>query len=188
MTTGYLYFLFGLGASYLIQLAGKKIFCRGRMDHDGWMTFNLSKTAEITLLVSYTAFSLLNLYYLLTETPIWYNWIIPVFVTIYFISQISTIYSAMNYFIKINGNQLTFRRGTESEHQGEITISTWKFRDKKSDSIIGGYDWLLEIRSQSNDQWTTIEFNLNEMNLNGFKDSIEAHLKEKGIKEFSWNS
>jgi len=166
-------------AMILISWLWKILFCRGKKMDDGSVLFNLSSTAEWIIILVLSAISLATLYYLFTEQPVWYEWILPCIYSLLFIGRIFEIKSNMRDSITINGNTIFW---SNSGNIHECQIANYKFDLEKSEalnsSLIGtNLGWHLKINDTNGKNHS---LDLKTMNLNGHKKAMEQAFK-KGL-------
>ena len=164
-------------AIILLNVAWQILFCRGEKMADGSVTFNLSSTAEWVNILVMSAISLTTLYYLFTEQPVWYEWILPCMYSLLFIGRIFEIKSNMRDSITINGNSLSWSN-SGTNHQCQM--ASYKFDFEKSEAmnsnLIGAnLGWHLKIKDTQGENHS---LDLKTMNLNGHKKAIEKAFQQ----------
>lgn len=159
-----------------VSFIAKKLFCKGQIDNNNWIIFNLSIYIEVFLTLIYLLIPAVDIYMLVTTLPLWYEWIIPIGFIFYFLAKGGMIFSARNNFIKIKDNQLEFKDNTEI---GLISISSYKFSYGESDAF--GKGWMLEIKGEKEKDEVIKKFDLKFMNLNNFKNPIQKTFEKLKI-------
>ena len=173
-----IYFIGGAIVYIILSLLFKKVFYRGRVGEGNCIVFNLSLYAEIALIILFLAvgfFEIINLYY---SMPIWYNWIFPIFWLLYFFVKAFFVFVNRNNSFIFNGNKLQYSVGNE---RGEVEIVSYRFRQRKSEApSFSRSGWFLKIWI-SEDEADNIEFDLKNLNLEGFKEPMEEYLRNLNI-------
>lgn len=176
-----IFFVLGIVLYIALTFAFKKVFYKGKIDSNNWMVFNLSIYAEIALVFLFLSIGVFEIVNLCMSMPIWYNWIFPVFWLLYFLIRAFYVFVNRNNFFKISESNFKYRVRNE---EGNIKIVSYSFRERESAApSFSRSGWFLKIWS-SEDETDFIDFDLKDLNLEGFKVALEeCLLKSKTAKK-----
>ena len=177
---------FILAKIYIIPV----LFYKGKIDKKGVKVFNYSKYAESFLVLFYFALIGLQIYLLATTLPTWYIWILPLSFCLYWLVQAMQVYINRNNCIKIDNNVFIYilKKNGKSE-AGIVQIEKYRFFEGKTKGVGWGKDtgWFIRVIGNQNGEIIELEFDLDELGLEGFKKSIDETLKQNGIPTTRWN-
>lgn len=175
------FFVFGVIFYVILTLVFKKVFYNGKVDSNNWTVFNLSTYAEISLVLLFLSIGIFEILNLCISMPIWYNWIFPVFWLLYFLIRAFFVFVNRNNYFKISESNFKYRVRNK---EGSLKIVSYSFRENESAApSFSRSGWFLKIWSSENEA-DFVEFDLKNLNLEGFKDPIEeCLLKLKMIKK-----
>ena len=169
-------FLYGLGfviAYFVISILFNALFYKGRRDKNNWQVFNLSSYAELGLTCLFLTLGIYEIVNLINSLPIWYQWIIPILWCLYLFNKSLFIFRNRNNYLMFQNQNLKYK--TRKKH-GNFFIDSYKFLKKESASISYNDSWFLFLKGhRSNDKKNDLEFDLKNLNLEGYKNAIEKY-------------
>ena len=177
---------------YLLALLGyifanfifKKIFYNGKLNEDNWLVFNLSPFAETMLTTLYLSVGVYEIVILSTTLPKWYEWIFTIFWILFFLMKGLFVLVTSKNYIKIKNNTVEYYKTITIKEfeKGTFDFDSYRFIIKKTEAPFSEKGLFLELNSIE-DEKKQIEFDLKEMDLEGFKDSMEKYLEKLEIKK-----
>lgn len=168
-------------AYIFLSYVWRLIFCRGRKDREGWMIFNLSIFAELFLICLFLAVPGFDIYFLIQDPPVWYEWIVPIIFSLYFLAKGFFVFQARNCYIHVKGNLVRYQT---PDSDGEFIAESYDlyYGESEVPALYGkSHGWNLSMKTTEHGKGKSHYFDLKEMNLNGFKSSLEKVLMESGI-------
>jgi len=172
-------------ALLLLSYLAKRIFFRGRMDRDGYWVFNLSRTAEVSLILLYIAWAVGGFYGIVTRNPAWYEWIIPVVFSLYLLGKAFSVYASRNNWFRLKGNTMEYAILDSNEHKtGVIEIDSYYFYQEQTESLqfYKNQGWFLRVNGTQGDQKVTQTFDLANLNMGNYKNALEHRFNANGIR------
>lgn len=172
------YMLIAIVASVIfLKLLWRLIFCRARQTING-VEFNLSRTAEIILMLFFLLMVVFVGYGIYTSSAPWYGYIIPVIVLFVQFTNVFQVWSNRNDFIRLNGNSLAFK---DNENEGSVEFNSLEIEERKTEAIefkMSGQatgPFLIVIDTQNKEH----TFDLKMMNLAGHVRSIKKYIENR---------
>jgi hypothetical protein len=169
------YLLIAIVASVIgLKMLWRLLFCRAKKSANG-IEFNLSRVAEIVLMLFFLLMAILMAYGIYTSNAPWYGYIIPVIVLFVQFASVLQVWSNRNDFIYLNGNSLAFK---DNEKEGSIEFKSISIEERKTEAFefkMSGDatgPFLIAIDQQNKEH----AFDLKMMNLNGHVRSIKKHI------------
>ena len=158
-----------------LKMLWRLLFCRAKKSTNG-IEFNLSRVAEIVLMLFFLLMAILMGYGIFTSNAPWYGYIIPVIVLFVQFASVLQVWSNRNDFIHLNGNSLAFK---DNEKEGSIEFKSIRIEDRKTEAFefkmsgepTGPFLVVTDTQSQEH------AFDLKMMNLNGHVRAIKTYLK-----------
>lgn len=172
-------------AILLLSYLAKQLFLRGRMDRDGYWVFNLSRTAEVSLILLYIAWAVGGFYGTITRNPAWYEWIIPVVFSLYLLGKAFSVYASRNNLFRLKGNTMEYAILDSNEHKtGVIEIDSYYFYQEQSDSLQfhRKQGWFLRLNGKQAEQEVTQTFDLDNLNMGNYRKALERAFHENEIR------
>lgn len=160
-----------------LKLLWRLIFCRARQTING-VEFNLSRTAEIILMLFFLLMVVLVGYGIYTSSAPWYGYIIPVIVLFVQFANVFQVWSNRNDFIRLNGNSLAFK---DNENEGIVEFNSLEIEERKTEALefkMSGQatgPFLIVIDTQNKEH----TFDLKMMNLAGHVRSIKKYIENR---------
>ena len=137
--------------------------------------FNLSRLAEIVLILIFLLLAVLMGYGIYTSSAPWYGYIIPVIVLFVQFANVFQVCSNRNDFIRIKDNLLAFK---DNDKEGSIEFKYLEIEKRKTEALefkMSGDatgPFLIAIDQQNKEH----AFDLKMMNLNGHVRSIKKYI------------
>jgi uncharacterized protein YacL len=153
------------------------VFCSAKQTPMG-VEFNLSRLAEIILILIFLLLAVLMGYGIYTSSAPWYGYIIPVLVLLVQFGSVFQVWSNRNDFIRLNGNSLAFKN---NEKEGVIEFTELKLEQRKTEAVefkisgdaSGPFLIILDHHDQEH------AFDLKMMNLAGHVRSLRKYIEKK---------
>ena len=138
--------------------------------------FNLSRLAEIVLILIFLLLAVLMGYGIYTSSAPWYGYIIPVIVLFVQFASVFQVWSNRNDFIRIKDNLIAFK---DNDKEGSIEFKYLEIEERKTEALefkMSGEATgpFLVVTDTQNQERT---FDLKMMNLNGHVRAIKTYLK-----------
>ena len=160
-----------------LKMLWRLLFCRAKKSANG-IEFNLSRVAEIVLMLFFLLMAILMGYGIYNSIAPWYGYIIPVIVLFVQFASVLQVWSNRNDFINLNGNSLAFK---DNEKEGSIEFksvrieerTTEAFEFKMSGEPTGPFLVVTDTQNQEH------AFDLKIMNLAGHVRSIKKHIENQ---------
>jgi len=114
-----------------LKLLWRIVFCRAKHTSNG-VEFNLSRTAEIILMLLFLLMVGLVGYGIYTSSAPWYGYIIPVIVLFVQFANVFQVWSNRHDFIRLNGNSLAFK---DNENEGSIEFKSLASEERKTEAL-----------------------------------------------------
>lgn len=158
-----------------LKLLWRIVFCRAKHTSNG-VEFNLSRTAEIVLMLFFILMVSLMSYGIYTSSAPWYGYVIPVLVLFVQFASVFQVWSNRNDFIYLNGNSLAYK---DNEKVGSIDFKSISIEERKTEAFefkmsgeaTGPFLIVTDTQNQEH------AFDLKMMNLNGHVRAIKKYLK-----------
>ena len=167
------FFILGVVLYVTLTFLFKKVFYKGKLDSNNRMVFNLSTYAEIALVMLFLSIGVFEIVNLCISTPIWYNWVFPVFWMIYFLQKAFFVFVNRNNYFEISESTFKYRVRND---EGCIKIVSYRFRERESAApSFSRSGWFLKIWGSENET-DFVDFDLKDLNLEGFKVPLEECL------------
>ena len=123
------FFILGVVLYVTLTFLFKKVFYKGKLDSNNRTVFNLSTYAEIALVMLFLSIGVFEIVNLCISTPIWYNWVFPVFWMIYFLQKAFFVFVNRNNYFEISESTFKYRVRND---EGCIKIVSYRFRERES--------------------------------------------------------
>jgi hypothetical protein len=176
----YFWGLLLIGGFLTIKLLWEFIFCRAKNTKDG-LEFNLPVYAEISQFILLLGLACISIYSLISYSPPWYAWILPMIYTLMLFFKGLDILSNRKDKLIMNGNRLIWHN---DQIKQDYKIVSYYFKNGKSKamqlSLYNDTGWQLFIVDE---EGGLHKLDLMTMNLNGFKSAIGKEFNKAGIKE-----
>lgn len=158
-----------------LKLLWRLLFCRAKQTANG-VVFNLSRLAEVLLILFFFVMTALIGYGIYTSEVPWYGYIIPTIVLLVQLGDVYQVWSNRNDFICINGNKLQYK---DNANEGFIEFASLKIEERKTEAFefkmsgeaMGPFLVVTDIQNQEH------AFDLKMMNLNGHESAIKTYFK-----------
>jgi hypothetical protein len=169
------YLLIAIVASVIgLKMLWRLLFCRAKHTSNG-VEFNLSRSAEIVLMLFFLLMAILMGYGIYTSSPPWYGYIIPAFVLFVQFANVFQVWSNRNDFLRIKDNLIAFK---DNENEGSIEFISLAIEERKTEALefkmsgeaTGPFLVVTDTQNQEH------AFDLKMMNLNGHVRSIKKHI------------
>jgi hypothetical protein len=170
------------GIYFFFSFVSRKLFFQGKVDSENYMVYNVSSVLEYTQILFFLLVISFQIYTLTNSRPIWYEWIIPVIMLLVFLSKALIIFGNRNNFLKVRNNEICYQTGKEYR---SILMKSYCFY-QSTDTNKG--NWYLEINGIENGNETVKTINLNDINLQGFRKSMERYFEAQNYKKAVRNS
>lgn len=176
----YFWGLLLIGGFITIKILWEFIFCRAKKTKDG-LEFNLPLFAEITQFIILLGLAGISTYLLISYSPPWYAWILPIIYASMLFFKGLDILSNRNDKLIMNENRLIWHNDKIKQ---DYKIVSYYFKNGKSKamqlSLYNDTGWQLFIVDEAGKRH---KLDLMTMNLNGFKSAIQKELNKVGVKE-----
>jgi hypothetical protein len=170
----YLVLILIVASIICLKLLWRIIFCRAKQTEKG-VEFNLSRFAEIVLMLFFVLMAILMGYGIYTSSSPWYGYIFPIIVLFVQFASVIQVWSNRNDFIRIKDNIISFK---DNGKEGSIEFKSLGIEERKTEAFefkMSGDatgPFLIAIDQQNQEH----AFDLKMMNLNGHVHALKTYL------------